>query len=117
MGNPICRTPTLNRLARRGVVFDNAYTPSPVCVPARQSIALGKYPLHTGCERFGEDIPPGSRTFARVFAEAGWLTVACGSSTIAGPTRCRAGSSASARNAPCNGRTPTARKGASKSGA
>lgn len=85
MGNPICRTPTLNRLARRGVVFDNAYTPSPVCVPARQSLALGKYPLHTGCERFGEDIPPGSRTFARVFAEAGWLTVACGKLHHRGP--------------------------------
>lgn len=85
MGNPIARTPTLDRLARDAVVFDNAYTPSPVCVPARQSIATGKYPLHTGCERFGEDLPPGARTFARTFSEAGYLTVACGKLHHRGP--------------------------------
>ncbi|HEY8901238.1 MAG TPA: sulfatase-like hydrolase/transferase [Chthoniobacterales bacterium] len=85
MGNPIARTPTLDRLARGAVVFDNAYTPSPVCVPARQCIATGKYPLHTGCERFGEDLPPGARTFARTFSEAGYLTVACGKLHHRGP--------------------------------
>jgi len=85
MGNPIARTPTLDRLARDGVVFDNAYTPSPVCVPARQSIAVGKYPLHTGCENFGEDLAPGARTVARIFSEAGYLTVACGKLHHRGP--------------------------------
>ncbi|MDD5199376.1 MAG: sulfatase-like hydrolase/transferase [Terrimicrobiaceae bacterium] len=85
MGNPIARTPTLDRLAREAVVFDNAYTPSPVCVPARQCIATGKYPLHADCERFGEDIAPGSMTFARAFSEAGYLTVACGKLHHRGP--------------------------------
>ncbi len=85
MGNPIARTPTLDRLARDAVVFDNAYTPAPVCVPARQSIATGKYPLHTGCEHFGEDLAPGAPTFARAFSEAGWLTVACGKLHHRGP--------------------------------
>jgi choline-sulfatase len=85
MGNPIARTPTLDRLAGGAVVFENAYTPSPVCVPARQCIATGKYPLHTGCERFGEDLEPNARTFARLFAEAGWLTVACGKLHHRGP--------------------------------
>lgn len=85
MGNPIARTPTLDRLAWDAVVFDNAYTPSPVCVPARQAIAVGKYPLHTGCERFGEDLPPGAPTFARAFSEAGYLSVACGKLHHRGP--------------------------------
>lgn len=85
MGNPIARTPNLDRLARDAVVFENAYTPAPVCVPARQSIATGKYPLHTGCEEFGEDLPPGARTFARTFSEAGYLTVACGKLHHRGP--------------------------------
>ncbi len=85
MGNPIARTPHLDRLAREAVVFENAYTPAPVCVPARQSIATGKYPLHAGCERFGEDLEPGARTFARAFAEAGHLTVACGKLHHRGP--------------------------------
>jgi choline-sulfatase len=85
MGNPIARTPNLDRLAREAVIFDNAYTPSPVCVPARQCIATGKYPLHTGCENFGEDLEPGARTFARTFSEAGYLTVACGKLHHRGP--------------------------------
>lgn len=85
MGNRIARTPTLDRLAKDAVIFDNAYTPSPVCVPARQCIATGKYPLHTGCERFGGDLEPGARTFARLFSEAGWLTVACGKLHHRGP--------------------------------
>jgi len=85
MGNPIARTPALDRLAKDAVVFDNAYTPAPVCVPARQSIATGNYPLHTGCQKFTDDLPPGSSTFARAFSEAGWLTVACGKLHHRGP--------------------------------
>ncbi len=78
MGNPICRTPTLDRLAGEAVIFDNAYAAAPVCIPGRQSFATGKYPLHIGCEYFGEDIAPQSDTFARRFSEAGHYTVACG---------------------------------------
>lgn len=84
-GNPLARTPNLDRLARGAMVFDNAYTPSPVCIPARQCLAMGKYPLHIGCERFGEDIAPGSHTFARHFSEHGWYTTACGKLHHRGP--------------------------------
>ena len=40
-GNPVAQTPTLDRLAAGGVRFDNAYTPSPICIPARASFATG----------------------------------------------------------------------------
>ena len=40
-GNSLARTPALDRLAARGVRFDNAYTPSPICIPARASFATG----------------------------------------------------------------------------
>ena len=85
MGNPICRTPTLDDLAREAVIFDNAYTPSPVCIPARQCLATGKYPLHIGCEYFGDDLEPGSETWPRRFSEAGYYTVACGKLHHRGP--------------------------------
>jgi choline-sulfatase len=85
MGNPVCRTPHLDQLARDAVIFDNAYTPSPVCVPARQCLATGKYPLHIGCEYFGDDIAPQSSTFSRQFSEEGYLTVACGKLHHRGP--------------------------------
>lgn len=44
-GSVVARTPALDALAERGVLFDAAYTPSPICVPARAAIATGRY-LH-----------------------------------------------------------------------
>lgn len=43
-GNPRMHTPALDRLARRGTVFLDAYCASPICVPSRASIATGLYP-------------------------------------------------------------------------
>ena len=44
-GNPIIKTPNMDALAKNGVTFTNAYCASPICVPARASLATGKY-LH-----------------------------------------------------------------------
>lgn len=49
LGNPIIRTPVLNKLAENGINFSRAYTPSPVCVPARYSMLTGQLPHRTGC--------------------------------------------------------------------
>ena len=42
MGHGQVKTPHLDALAARGAVFENAYTPSPMCVPARAAFATGK---------------------------------------------------------------------------
>ncbi|NKB57771.1 MAG: sulfatase-like hydrolase/transferase [Alphaproteobacteria bacterium] len=42
-GHPFARTPNMDRLAARGTQFANAYTPCPICVPARASYATGRY--------------------------------------------------------------------------
>ncbi len=42
-GHPLVQTPKLDALAARGTRFTNAYTPSPICVPARASFATGRY--------------------------------------------------------------------------
>ena len=47
-GHPQCRTPNLDRLARRGVQFERAYTQNPVCGPARAAIMTGLYPDSIG---------------------------------------------------------------------
>ena len=41
-------TPNLERLAQRGVTFDNAFTPHPLCMPARSSLWTGQYTHTTG---------------------------------------------------------------------
>jgi choline-sulfatase len=84
-GNTTARTPNLDGLARGARVFENAHTPAPVCVPARQCLATGKYPRQIGCEHFGDDIAPGSMTFARWFSEHGYYTVVCGKLHHRGP--------------------------------
>ena len=48
-GNPLVKTPNLDALAARGVVFENAYCNSPICVPSRASLATGDYVHRTGC--------------------------------------------------------------------
>ena len=42
-GNPICKTPNLDALAESGVRFNNAISTSPICIPARASLATGRY--------------------------------------------------------------------------
>lgn len=41
--DPLAQTPTLDRLAEQGTVFDAAYTNSPICMPARAALATGRY--------------------------------------------------------------------------
>ena len=60
-GNKIVRTPNLDELANNGVSFDNVYTPSPICLPARMSLLTGKYPFRQDCwtnsDSLASDIP------------------------------------------------------------
>ncbi len=77
-GNRVIRTPNLDKLAEDAVVFTNAYTPSPICVPGRQCMMAGMYPRHCGCQVYGEDLLPGAMTFARQFSQHGYATTACG---------------------------------------
>ena len=46
-GHSFVKTPNLDALAASGTRFSNAYTPSPICVPARASFATGLYPHQT----------------------------------------------------------------------
>jgi choline-sulfatase len=77
-GNSIVLTPILDELARTGVVFTNAYTPSPICIPARPCMMAGQLPKTCGALEFGDDLSPFYNTFARVFSEHDYSTVVAG---------------------------------------
>ena len=45
IGHPFVKTPNIDKLANNGMLFSNAYTSCPICVPARASFATG-LPVH-----------------------------------------------------------------------
>jgi iduronate 2-sulfatase len=47
-GHPLVKTPNLDRLAKMGVTFDNAYNQYPLCSPSRVSVLTGLRPDTTG---------------------------------------------------------------------
>jgi arylsulfatase len=75
LGHPVVRTPHLDRLAAEGIVFEQAFTPSPVCVPARACMTFGRYPAQTGCYDNGYDpCLDDSESFVEKLRSAGYRT-------------------------------------------
>ena len=52
-GHPQVRTPNMDRLAARGVLFTDAHTAAPICNPSRAALMTGRYPATTGV--YGND--------------------------------------------------------------
>lgn len=82
-GHPLVRTPSLDQLAREGVSFTNAFTPSPICVPARCSLLTGQWPSQHGVvfNYDGETFKPldaATPTHPRLLQLAGYRTVHVG---------------------------------------
>jgi choline-sulfatase len=76
-------TPNMARLAREGVVFDNAYATVPVCAPTRASLVTGEYPEthgQLGNSSFLVEAGPGGKapSVAHVFRAAGYNTALIG---------------------------------------
>ncbi|MFP4444250.1 MAG: sulfatase-like hydrolase/transferase, partial [Spirochaetia bacterium] len=69
------KTPNLDRIAGEGVNFSRCVTNSPVCIPARISLAAGRYPHNTGVwHNFRHDMPRETPTWMRAVREAGYRT-------------------------------------------
>jgi arylsulfatase A-like enzyme len=77
-GNPIVRTPNIDRLAREGVRFDHACTSNPFCAPARASVLSGRWPHAHGLWDNGVRWPHDTPTLASVLAAVGYRTAVIG---------------------------------------
>ena len=51
-GSEFYETPNLDRLARDGMLFTDAYASCPVCSPTRASVMTGKYPATVGITNY-----------------------------------------------------------------
>lgn len=71
-GNRYVRTPNLDRLAKQGVLFEQAYCQSPVCTPSRASFLTGRYPRTTRCRMNGQAIPGDEKLVSKLLAEDGY---------------------------------------------
>src|SRR5438874_2159483 len=49
-GDAYARTPNLDKLAKKSVLYRHAWSNAPVCTPARTTIITGLYPTSTGAE-------------------------------------------------------------------
>ncbi|MFW5858024.1 MAG: sulfatase [Planctomycetota bacterium] len=78
MGNPVCRTPNLDALAARGVLYRNHYTVNPVCMPSRAACITGRYPQANRVLDNGIPLPADQVTCPQVFRDAGYRTASFG---------------------------------------
>jgi arylsulfatase A-like enzyme len=69
-------TPTLDELAGRGVLFERAYSASPMTAPSHASLFSGLWPSEHGLLRNGRLFDESNPTLAASFARAGYRTAA-----------------------------------------
>jgi arylsulfatase A-like enzyme len=81
-GNDVVRTPNLDRLAARGMVFDNAWVANPICMPNRSTIMTGRMPSAHGVIFNDRSLDWGANTHVRQFADAGYRTALIGKSHL-----------------------------------
>lgn len=74
----ICDTPNLNRLAKTGTTYCNAFTNNPVCCAARATIATGLTTRGHGVLQNGYELSPDIPTFMNILKNNGWQTSAFG---------------------------------------
>lgn len=71
-------TPNYNQLAENGVLFTNAYCPSPLCAPSRACLASGKEYHRARVRDNGIDYPLDQPTFYQMLRESGYHVMGCG---------------------------------------
>ncbi|HET7180019.1 MAG TPA: sulfatase-like hydrolase/transferase, partial [Chryseosolibacter sp.] len=75
-GDAFATTPNIDRLAREGVRYTNAFSTAPVCAPSRSTLITGMYPSSLGTEnmRSTYPLPSFAKFFPRYLREAGYYT-------------------------------------------
>jgi choline-sulfatase len=84
-GHPLVQTPHLSRLAAQGLVFENAYSTSPLCAPARATVMNGLLPSRSGVYDNAAEFASAIPTWAHYLRLAGYQTCLSGKMHFVGP--------------------------------
>jgi len=80
-GDSLVKSPNIDRLAQRGVLFDKAYCNQAVCAPSRNALMTGKRPTTLGIYDLGtffRKAAPDAVTLSQYFMQHGWRAEALG---------------------------------------
>lgn len=79
-GNQTVKTPNLDSLATRGVVFDRHYVTTAICMASRANIFTGLYEYRTGCNFTKSNLQPAhwQTSYPMRFRESGYRTAFAG---------------------------------------
>ncbi|HEX3626078.1 MAG TPA: sulfatase [Verrucomicrobiae bacterium] len=85
MGNPILKTPNMDRLAHEGIIFKNTFVTNALCLPSRASILTGLYSHTTGAiDNRDRPIPQKFPLVSELLREAGYEVAFFGKSHVKG---------------------------------
>jgi len=79
--HPLVKSPNIDKLASKGLMFRNAYTQLPLCGPSRVSLLTGVYPETTNTlinETDFRDVMPDAVTLSQLFMNNGYFTARAG---------------------------------------
>lgn len=71
-------TPNLDRLGSQGTVFTRWYSAAPLCAPSRACLLTGRYTIHCGVHKNGDDLPRSEVTIAQALKAQGYSTALTG---------------------------------------
>lgn len=76
--NPVIDTPNMDRLAKEGAYYPNAFVTTALCSPSRATILTGQYMHNHGVVDNNEPIRDGTRFFPQYLQQAGYATAFIG---------------------------------------
>lgn len=77
-GNPILKTPNIDRLASEGIRFTNYFCTNSICMPNRATLATGLYPNVHGIRSNGMNLSENVPTIIQTLRKRGWYTAVRG---------------------------------------
>jgi len=90
IGKKYINTPVMDEIASKGIIFSNAYSANPLCVPCRTSIFTGLYPHQTKVQTNSDITEPlmgKIKNMGMIFKEAGYDTGYVGKWHMAFPAK------------------------------